>query len=355
KDEVANAAVMVFDREGDGAGFFSDLVKRQIPFVTWEKNADSKKLEELNDELFSHKFEFCGKKYAIFEDEKGFIYEPEGDCEERHHFRLRRIYVWNKTSRRRTAGLAWSANNGMSLEDCALAILSRWGASENTFKHLKERHPLNYHPGFKLVKSENQEIANPAIKEKTGLINKLKKKLSNLYKKFAKMSESLTKEGKPRRNSAKEQLSKVIQREEDSLSSLQEERRKLPEKVDVSQLENYKSFKKIDNEGKYLFDFVTSSIWNARKQLVDWLRPFFNQENELVDLFYAITNCQGLIKSTKKEVIVRLEPLEQLKRRQAQEQFCRKLTRLGGMTPMGKWLVIEVGESPFKKVSKNIG
>ncbi|MCP3678808.1 MAG: helix-turn-helix domain-containing protein, partial [Gammaproteobacteria bacterium] len=172
KDEVTNAAVMVFDREGDGAGFFSDLVKRQIPFVTWEKNADSKKLEELDDELFSHKFEFCGKKYGIFEDEKPFIYEPEG--EERHHFTLRRIYVWNKTSRRRAAGLAWSANSAMSTEDCALAILSRWGASENTFKHLNERHPLHYHPGFKLVKSENQEIANPAIKEKTGLINQLK-------------------------------------------------------------------------------------------------------------------------------------------------------------------------------------
>jgi len=56
--------------------------------------------------------------------------------------------------------------------------------------------------------------------------------------------------------------------------------------VDVSTLEDYKSFKRIDNEGKYLFDFVTISIWNARKQLVDWLSPHFNEKDELVDLFY---------------------------------------------------------------------
>lgn len=131
------------------------------------------------------------------------------------------------------------------------------------------------------------------------------------------------------------------------MEQLRQDKSKLPERVDVSQLEDYRSFKKIDNEGKYLFDFVTSSVWNARKQMVDWLRPFFNQENELVDLFYTITYCHGWIKSTDKEVIVRLEPLQQKSRRLAQEQLCRKLTSLGAQTPNGKWLVIEVGESPI--------
>jgi hypothetical protein len=31
---------------------------------------------------------------------------------------------------------------GLTPEAIAAAILSRWGASENTFKHIKERHPL---------------------------------------------------------------------------------------------------------------------------------------------------------------------------------------------------------------------
>ncbi|MGA1826410.1 MAG: hypothetical protein ACMUIP_17285, partial [bacterium] len=190
-------------------------------------------------------------------------------------------------------------------------------------------------------------INNPAIKEKEHLIDQVKKSLNKLYKKLTRVQESLTKEGKPRKNSVKERVKISIQEQENKLERLKAEKSELPEKVDVSSLENYKSFKKIDNEGKNLFDFVTSSVWNARKQMVEWLGTFFNQENELVDLFYAITHCHGWVKSTKSEVVVRLEPLQQPTRRLAQEQFCRKLTSLGIQTPMGKWLMIEVGESPL--------
>jgi hypothetical protein len=42
--ELPERPIMVFDREGHGAGFFSGLVKEEIPLVTWEKHADSKKL-----------------------------------------------------------------------------------------------------------------------------------------------------------------------------------------------------------------------------------------------------------------------------------------------------------------------
>ena len=122
----------------------------------------------------------------------------------------------------------------------------------------------------------------------------------------------------------------------------------MPEKIDVSKLTDYRSFKQIDNEGKYLFDFVTTAVWNVRKQMTEWLRECYEFENDLVDLFYAITDCHGWIQCTDSEVRVRLEPLQQAKRRSAQEYLCRKLTSFGAQTPMGKRLVVEVGESPMK-------
>jgi len=344
--DLPEKPINVFDREGYGAGFFWGLMQEKIPFVTWEKYIDSKELALIAEDKFTEEFEFNDKKYSVFEGEKSFTYTEE-EADKKHSFTLRRIYIWNKSSRRRTCGLAFIDKEHMSTIDCASIILSRWGASENTFKHLKDRHPLHYHPGFELVKSERQEINNPEIKEKQHLINRVKKGLSRLYKKLTGTRENLTKDGKPRKNSVRERVNKSIQEEEGNLERLKVEKAELPDKVDVSSLENYKSFKRIDNEGKYLFDFVTSSVWNARKQMVEWLRTFFNQENELVDLFYTITNCHGWIKSTKSEVIVRLEPLQQPKRRLAQEQLCRKLTSLGAQTPMGKWLMIEVGESPL--------
>lgn len=118
--------------------------------------------------------------------------------------------------------------------------------------------------------------------------------------------------------------------------------------MDVSQLEDYRSFKTIDNEGKYLFDLVTSSVWNVRKLMVDWLieYDFYNDERDVVDLVYAMSNCQGWVKSTSEEVIFRMEPLQQPKRRIAQESLCRKLNELCARTQTGKWFYYEVGENP---------
>ena len=345
--EIGERPVMVFDREGHGAAFFSALVRDGIPFVTWEKHVDAAKLAEVDENRFHEEFEFNGKQYGVFEEERDYTHTLEDMPESPHGFKLRRIFIWNKSSRRRACGLAWDGGHEMSTADCARAILHRWGASENSFKHIQDRHPFHYRPGLKFVESERQEIDNPAIKEKQSLIQRIGATLNKLYKKLAKAREVLNKDGSARSNSVREQLKSAINEQESKLQEHQEERRQLPGKIDVSSLQDYRSFKRIDNEGKNLFDFVTCSVWNARKQMVDWLQPYFNQDNEAVDLFYAITSCHGWIESTERKVLVRLEPLRQPKRRRAQEQLCRKLTSLGVQTPTGKYLVIEVGESPL--------
>jgi hypothetical protein len=343
---LSGTPVMVFDRESYGASFFHSLVENQIPFVTWEKHVDTKKLETIDAECFDEEFEFNGKVYRVFEGEKKFTHTPEDDpCEK---FILRRIYIWNVTSHRRTCALAGLSSQQMDTKNCARAILHRWGASENTFKHLADRHPLHYQPGFAFVKSEKQEIVNPEHKEKKSLITRTKRQLNNLYKKFSKSKEVFNKDGSLRENSAHRRLQQEINRQEAEIGQLQQEVKQVPEKIDISLMEDYKCFKRISSEGKNLFDFVTSSVWNARKQMVEWLLPFYENKNEYIDLFYAITHCHGWIKSETHTVTVRLEPLQQPSRRAAQEQFCRKLTGLNAITPAGKSLVLEVGQSPLK-------
>ena len=241
----------------------------------------------------------------------------------------------------------------MNTQECATAILSRRGASENTFKHLHDRHPFHYHPGFKLVESDRQDIADPEIKRQASLIAGIKNGLNTLYKKLTNSNAATKKDGAPGRNSIRQRLEGTIAEQESALAVLREEKKRLPERVDAISIEDYQSIQRVDDEGKYLFDFVTASVWNARRQMVDWLRPHFDEENELVDLFYAITNGHAWIKSTRTVVTVRLEPLQQPRRRLAQEQLCRKLTNLGARTPTGKWLVVEVGEEPIKNVQKN--
>ena len=235
----------------------------------------------------------------------------------------------------------------MSTKDCAQAILSRWGASENTFKHLKERHPYHYHPGFGVSESDKQDIANPAIKALDAERQRLKTQLDRLYKQQAKSAPSTNKDGTPRANSKQARLATEIATAEAELKRLKADRDQLPERVDVSTLTDYRSFQAIDNEGKNLFDLVTAAVWNARRQLIEWLEPLYAKDSDRVDLLYAIFNCQGWIRSDGQWVVVRLEPLQQPARRAAQEQLCRKLTGLGAKIPGGKWLRIEVGEAPL--------
>ena len=343
--------VMVFDREGYGGDFFYGLIKNDIPFVTWDKYVDTAKLAKLDDKVFCEKITVNGKEYGLFEGEKEFSCTAETagnkSGEQSLKFNIRLIYIWNKSCNRKTCGLAWTSDIDMSTAECAQAILSRWGASENTFKHLSDRHPFHYHPGFKLEESEKQEIANPEIKKKHGIIKQLTTSLNQAFKKIAKAKDIFSKNGTLRQNSAKEKLKTKIAALESEIKTIKKAKNELPEKIDVSKLEDYKSFKQVDNEGKNLFDFVTSSVWNARKQMVDWLGQFFDQKNEVVDLFYAITNCHGWVKSSKTEVIVILEPIQQPKRRAAQEQLCRKLTSLGARLPSGKWLTVDVGGCPY--------
>lgn len=349
-NDLSAKPLMVFDREGYGGDFFHTLIENGIPFVTWDKYVDTANLAKFDSDLFCEEITVNGKKYSLFEGEKEFSRTLESNNKsdkQELKFKIRRIYLWNRSCNRRTCGLAWTGETDVSTADCARAILNRWGASENTFKHLNDRHPFHYHPGFKLKDSEKQEISNPDIKKAYKAIQSLQKKLNKLYKNNSKAKEALNKDGTFRQNSVREKVKVEIATLEAEIKTIRQEKDTLPEKVNVATLEDYTSFKKIDNEGKNLFDFVTSSVWNARKQMVDWLGQYFDQENEIVDLFYAITKCHGWVKSNTTEVRVRLEPIQQPKRLAAQEQLCRKLTSLGARLPSGKWLVVEVGKSPF--------
>jgi len=351
KNDMMEKPIKVFDREGDGIGFFSSLVRKENPFVTWEKHCDSKKLEAMSAELFSVSLKVNGKEYGVFEEAKdyAFQYGRRGKTGEKkvHKFSLRRIYLWNKSNNKRTSGLAYTPGDRLSTQECAFAILNRWGASENTFKHIQTRHPFNYQPGYQFHESDNQSVANPLLKEKQKLIRRLKTEINKLYKKMGTCKESLTQDGIPRKNSVKERFRTQILENESQVEKLQQEIKSLPERIALSSLDDNQSFKAMDNEGKNLFDFVTSAVWNTRNQVIEWLRPYYTNKNEIVDLFYAITQCQGWIKTTGTSVTVRIEPLQQASRRAAQEQLCKKLTSLGVQTPTGKFMVLEVGNSPI--------
>jgi predicted enzyme involved in methoxymalonyl-ACP biosynthesis len=79
---------------------------------------------------------------------------------------------------------------------------------------------MHYHPGFKLIESENKEIKIPSIKKKDKLIKGYKTKIGKLYKKLANSKDVLNRDGSPRQNSVKERIKKEIQEHECKLKIL---------------------------------------------------------------------------------------------------------------------------------------
>lgn len=338
--EDPNFPVHVFDREGDGCEFFYNLTKQNCPFITWEKNANRKKLYQTDKSKFDKTLKFNEIEYLYFEDNKNFIYKDSEELE--HKFSLRRFWIINTASKKRTSALAFSGQAELSQEDCIFGILNRWGASENTFKHLGHRHPLAYRPGFKLKISDNQSIVNPELKIIDKQIKQQEKEYTKQCKVLATKEKIVNKSGEARKNGSYTILKSKIENISEKKQALKQQKSELPKRIDISELADYKKFKKHDNEGKNLFDFVNSISWNARKKGVEMLQSLYPYKNDIVDLFYAIINCSGSVEINENSIKVILEPLEQSSRRVAQIEFCRKLTQLGAKTPSMKKMIISV-------------
>jgi hypothetical protein len=84
-------------------------------------------------------------------------------------------------------------------------------AAEDGLHPLQNRHPWYYHPRFKLVDSDRQEIPNPQIKDKCNLITRLRKGLDKLLRKLVKTPENINSDGTSRRNSRRQRLLESIQ------------------------------------------------------------------------------------------------------------------------------------------------
>jgi hypothetical protein len=276
------------------------------------------------------------------ETTKDFVFEDEN--KEKHPFSLRRFYILNTANKKRTSGLAYSGNARLSAQECVFGILNRWGASENTFKHIESKHPFAYRPGFKLVKSQNQTVVNPEIKAIDKEIKSYQKQYQKKCRQLADKEKKLNSNGQTRKNDTYTRIKDEIRQIKHEIDALKQQKKTLPERIDVEGLQDYNSFKEHDNEGKNIFDFATALVWNARKKGVELLSGYYPFKNDLVDLFYAIINCHGQVSVNEKEIKVILEPLEQSSRRSAQIEFCKRLTQLGAKTPGKKDMIIQVAQ-----------
>jgi len=91
--------IALFVGEGYDKAFFSQLVKAEQPFVTWDKNVDSEHLPGIDDKSFTLEITFNGKSYSVFEEEKTFCHTADNETEP-HKLTLRHLIIRNRSSNR---------------------------------------------------------------------------------------------------------------------------------------------------------------------------------------------------------------------------------------------------------------
>ncbi|MEA1940023.1 MAG: helix-turn-helix domain-containing protein [Candidatus Caldatribacteriota bacterium] len=325
--------LFIADKEIWGVEKF--LLLSDCRFVTWEKNTDKEEINKLPDSVFSCPFTVNDIVYQVYETEKNYKnIHGKSIC-------LRRLVIWNHQNCTRSVAVSNdSYEDSISL---SFAMLNRWGKSENGFKHLGDRTNMHYNPLIEIEKlSENQQITNPLYYKLQKKLQHLKKELDKTERGLGKKELKINMDGSLRKNSARDDLQLKRDQLLIEIEKTKSEYKACPEKMNIMQQQAYKKYKVIETEGKRIWDFAEVIFWNTRKKLIAILKEYLPDERDLIPVLEAITKCRGIIKSTKDTVIVKLEPLERPKFRQAQIQFCRKLNEMGAKLDNGKRILFDV-------------
>lgn len=325
--------LFIADKEIWGVEKF--LLLSDCRFITWEKNTDAKEINKLPDNVFSSPFKVNDIVYQVYETKKTYK-NIHGKS-----ISLRRIVIWNHQSCRRSVAVSNdSYEDSVSL---SYAMLNRWGKSENGFKHLGDRTNMHYNPLIEIEKlSKNQQITNPLYYKLQKQLQQLKKELDKTERGLGRKTIKTNIDGSLRKNNARNDLQLKRDQLLKDIELAKAEYKDCPEKINLLQQQDYKKFKVIETEGKRIWDFTEVVFWNTRKKLISILKEYLPDERDLIPVFEAITKCMGIVKCTKDTIVVKLEPLERPKFRQAQIQFCRRLNEMGAKLDNGKKIFFDV-------------
>ena len=329
--------LVVVDRELWGVDNFLSL--SDCRFVTWEKNCDKELLKQLPEIRFTSKLHLNDKDYILFEESKTYRNTAGRSIE------LRRVI-----SRNIKSGETFAIVTNDRAEDTitiAESMLNRWGCSENSFKHMGTRTQMHYNPLWKIQEeSGDQKINNP---EHTGLKKQLKKKkqeLVKIQKELGKKEPVLKKDGTPRKSPSREQKIETRKRLEEEIGQISIQINQCPARVDLNQT-NERKFKAIDNESKNWWNISEMVFWNTRRKLARLLYTYLPDNRDLLPVLDTITSSRGWMRSTRDMLIIRLEPLETPRFKDAQIQLCRHLNNQKIKLPNGKLLQYDVGYDPY--------
>jgi len=330
--------LMIADRECWGVDHFISMKENR--FVTWEKYSKAEELGAIPDSEFGEIFQVNDKEYRASEGKKTYRNNTGNSIE------LRRIVIWNQKSDKRSACVT-GADEPEDTISIARAMLGRWGCSENSFKHIGERCDMHYNPMSDTTEySVNTVLSNPEYQKLRARVKELKKRARKIDAALGRLPMTTNKDGALRKSKRRENLLIERVKSKEELVVAEDKLSKCPEKINAKDMNSEDRIKKLDTEGKNLWDLSQSLFWNSRKILIEEFGKYLPDYRDTISVSEAITKGRGWVRSTAEAMEIRSEPMETPRFGAAQIRLCRKPNELEIRLLNGKRLLYDVGDRP---------
>jgi len=319
QDKYLHRYMLVFDREGYSPDFFHDLWQERISIATYKKNVKDKWADE-EFTIYTEKLPY-GTSQTIELAERGVLLENKKSKKK----------IWAREIRKKTKSghqtTIITTNYKIPILLVGLYMFARW-AQENFFKYMIQDFGIDT-----LVSYQKNDIpastllVNPKYRQLENQRKSLTSKLNTRKAKFGSITlkeQTLNDKEMEKYLVRKQELKEEIEQLEKEIETIKTEKKKVPYKIQFSELPEPQKFKNVINDRKHFLDTIKIIAYRAETSLANQIKNFMAHKDEARLLLKKIYKSDANLKVDKinNKLIVEIHRLPYWKDDRILEKLC---------------------------------
>jgi hypothetical protein len=332
-------ATIVFDRGGFSPKLFQVMLKDGFDILTYRKG----KSRRINPSRFVHrkaKLDGNGVTYSLHDQPVRFL---------NGKLRLRQITrLCDNGHQTQVLTSRWDLRD----IEIAYRMFDRW-RQENFFKYMREEFLLDALIDYRIeAEDPTRTVRNPERRVLDKQIRTARMAVAQAEREYGTVAAVSTPPRQTPRPGFKTTLAKLgkkLRTARAHLSKLSNQRRALPARVEIRDLQEG-ALVKLASERKHLTDLIKMIAYQAESDLLTLLRPHYKRaDQEGRTLLHELFGTTGDIRVGGAELLVTLAPLSSPHRNQAAHALCETLNQTTTAFP-GSSLRIRFAAQPSPRI-----
>lgn len=314
---------IVFDRGGWSPKLFHQMIEEGFDILTYRKGK-SRRIHERRFVRRRAKLDGCWVSYDLHDQPVRFL---------KGKLRLRQITRLCDNGHQTQVITSRS-----DLRDIELAyrMFERW-RQENFFKYMREEFLLDALVDYRIEPEDpTRTIRNPEHRALNKQIRTARIELANIERQYGAAAADNVEQNRPSMRGFKiahSALGKKLRAARARVAKLIEQRRDVPQRVEVRDLSEH-AVVKLATERKHLTDIIKMVAYQAESDLLALLRPHYARaEQEGRTLLHELFAAAGDIRVSDTELHITLAPLSSPHRTRAAQALCEILDQTATIFP----------------------